>query len=189
MKIILGPASNKLAESIAELTGLEKVHVASKTFPDGEDYVRLDGNVQGEHAVIVQTTSPPQDSRLIQLAFMADAAKRNGAQKVTAVVPYLAYARQDKIFLPGEGVGIETVARMLGTVGVDALISFNVHQAGALGQFSFPAKSLTAIPLLAEYFVQRGFAKASAFAPDKGAMYMAEEATQILARHAGLPPE
>src|SRR3989304_10552181 len=104
MKIVLGPASAELGEKISQLTGLEKITVASRIFPDGESYLRLEGNVQDDHVVIVQTTSPPQDSRLIQLAFMADAAKRNGARKVTAVVPYLAYARQDKIFLKGETI-------------------------------------------------------------------------------------
>ncbi len=185
MKIIIGPASKELAESTAELTSMEKVDVASKTFPDGEGYVRLEGKVQDEHAVIVQTTSPPQDSRLLQLAFMADAAKRNGAKKVTAIVPYLAYARQDKIFLQGEGISIETIARMLRNAGVDALITVNVHQEGVLANFPFPAKSLSAIPLLAEYFIQRGFSKAFALAPDKGAMHIAEEAKKVLGGDAG----
>ncbi|MEM3357080.1 MAG: ribose-phosphate pyrophosphokinase-like domain-containing protein, partial [Candidatus Bathyarchaeia archaeon] len=97
MKIVLGPASTALAEKVAELIGCEKVPVAYKAFPDGENYIRLEGDVQDEHVAIVQTTCAPQDSRLMQLAFMAAAAKRNNAQKVTAIVPYLAYARQDKI--------------------------------------------------------------------------------------------
>ena len=74
MKIVLGSASTTLGEKIAELTNVEKVPVAHKTFPDGESYIRLEGNVQNEHVVIVQTTSTAQDTRLIQLAFMADAA-------------------------------------------------------------------------------------------------------------------
>jgi ribose-phosphate pyrophosphokinase len=110
MKIILGPASTQLGQKIAELLNAEAVPVAFKTFPDGESYVRLEGEVQDEEAVIVQTTSPPQDPKLIQLALLADAAKRNGAKKVWAVVPYLAYARQDKVFLQGEALSIETIA-------------------------------------------------------------------------------
>ena len=113
MKIVLGPASIELADKISKFTGIESVSVAHKTFPDGENYIRLESDVEGEHLVIVQTTCSPQDSRLIQLAFMAAAAKRNKAKKVTAVVPYLAYARQDKIFLKGENISIETVSRML----------------------------------------------------------------------------
>lgn len=185
MKIVLGPTSKELGEKTAELTGLETVQVVSKTFPDGEAYVRLKGTVQDDHLVIVQTTSPPQDNRLMQLAFIADAAKRNGARKVTAVVPYLAYARQDKIFLKGEGISIETVARMLDVAGVDALVTVNVHQENALSKFPFPAKSLSAIPLLAEHFIKDGFKKAFALAPDKGAMYIVEQAKKVLGGECG----
>lgn len=185
MKIILGSASTALGEKIAELTNIEKVPVAHKTFPDGESYIRLEGNVQNEHVVIVQTTSTAQDTRLIQLAFMADAAKRNGASKVTAAVPYLAYARQDKTFLQGEGISIETIARMLQAAGVDALLTVNIHAENALKKFPFPAETLSAIPLLAEYFVQKGYRKAFALAPDKGAMYIAEQAQAVLGGEAG----
>jgi len=185
MKIILGPASTELGEKIAELTNLEKVPVAHRTFPDGESYVRLEGNVQNEHVVMVQTTSTAQDTRLMQLMFMANAAKRNGAKKVTAIVPYLAYARQDKIFLQGENISIETVATMLHAAGVDALVTVNIHAENALKKFPFPAKTLSAIPLLAEYFVQKGYKKAFALAPDKGAMYIAQQAQSVLGGEAG----
>jgi len=185
MKIILGPASTALAERIAELTGYEKVPVIYKTFPDGENYIRLEGTVKDDNVAIVQTSSVPQDSHLMQLAFMAAAAKNNKARKVTAVVPYLAYARQDKVFLPGENVSIETIAHMLKAAGVDALITVNIHAESALNKFSFPAKNLSAIALLAEYFVQKDCRKAFALAPDKGAMYIAQQAQSVLQGEAG----
>ena len=185
MKIILGPSSRELGEKIAELSGFGKVPVVSRVFPDGESYVRLENSVRDAHVAIVQTTSKPQDSNLMQLAFMANAAKRNGAKKITAIVPYLAYARQDKIFLEGENVSIETVAAMLKAAGIDQLITVNIHAETALANFPFPAKTLTAIPLLAEYFVKRGFKKAFALAPDKGAMYIAHQAQQIFVGEAG----
>jgi ribose-phosphate pyrophosphokinase len=141
--------------------------------------------MQDEHVAIVQTTCAPQDSRLIQLAFMAAAAKRNKARKVTAIVPYFAYARQDKIFLPGEGISVETVAQMLKAAGVDALVTVNIHAESTLSKFPFPAKTLSAIPLLAEYFVQKGCKKAFALAPDTGAMYIAEQAQSVLQGEAG----
>jgi ribose-phosphate pyrophosphokinase len=186
LKVISGPASKELAEKISALTGYPNVPVAAKVFPDGESYVRLEGNLQGESVAIVQTTCPPmQDGRLFQLAFMADAAKRGGAVKVTAVVPYLAYARQDKMFLAGEGVSVETVARMLKAAGIDELLTVNIHSENTLKQFSFPAKTVSAIPLLAEYFVQKGFRKAYALSPDKGAMYIAKQAQAVLGGEAG----
>lgn len=185
MKIILGPASTELGERISELTNLEKVGVDQRTFPDGESYVRLLGDVQNEHVIIVQTTSAPQDTRIMQLAFIADAAQRNGARKVTAMVPYLAYGRQDKTFLQGENISVETVSAMLNAAGVDALVTVNVHAEDALKKFPFPARNLSAIPILAEYFLKKGYKRAFALAPDKGAMYIAEQAQRILGGEAG----
>ena len=141
MKVICGPASKALAEGVSALTGFSYVQVASKVFPDGESYVRLEGNFQGEEVAIVQTTCPPlQDGKLFQLAFMADAAKRGGAKKVIAVVPYLAYARQDKMFLSGEGISVETVARMLKASGIDELVTVNIHSEPPLESFLFQPK-------------------------------------------------
>jgi ribose-phosphate pyrophosphokinase len=186
LKVISGPASKELAEVVSALTGFGNVPVSFKFFPDGESYVRLEGSVQGENVAIVQTTCPPQqDGRLFQLAFIADAAKRGGANKVTAVVPYLAYARQDKTFLSGEGISVETIARMLKAAGIDELVTVNIHSESALEQFPFPAKTLSAIPLLAQYFVDKGFKGAFALSPDKGAMHIARQAQEILGGEAG----
>jgi ribose-phosphate pyrophosphokinase len=185
MKIILGPASVQLGKQIAQTLKAETVPVAFKTFPDGENYVRLEGQVQNEDVAIVQTTSPPQDTRLIQLALIADSAKRNGARKITAVVPYMAYARQDKIFLQGEAISAETIAHMLKAAGVEQLITVNVHKEKVLSHFPFPARSVSAIPLLAEYFVKKGQAKAFALSPDEGAVHIAEEAKKVLGGECG----
>lgn len=185
MKIILGPASAQLGKQIAQTLKAETVPVAFKTFPDGENYLRLEGQLQNEDVAIVQTTSPPQDTRLIQLALMADSAKRSGAKKVTAIVPYLAYARQDRIFLQGEPISAETIARMLKAAGVEELLTVNVHQDKVLSRFPFPARSVSAIPLLAEYFVEKGHVKAFALSPDKGAVHIAEEASKILGGECG----
>jgi ribose-phosphate pyrophosphokinase len=186
MKIIAGPASKELAEKVSALTGFENIPVSSKIFPDGESYVRLEGSVQGEDVAILQTTCPPmQDGKLFQLAFMTDAAKRGGASKVSAVVPYLAYARQDKMFLSGEGISVETIARMLKAAGIEEFLTINIHSEQAMGQFPFPAKTISAIPLLAEYFVKKGHKGAYALSPDKGAMDIAKQAQAILGGDAG----
>lgn len=180
MKVIPGPSSKQLGEKIAQLLGVEIIPLSLRTFPDGESYIRLEGKVDNEEVLIVQTTSPPQDSRILQLALIADAAKRNGAKKVTAAVPYLAYARQDKIFLPGEAVSIEAIAHMLKAAGIDSLITVNIHQEKVLERFPFPTKNLSAIPLLAAYFKTRGLIEAFALAPDKGALSIAEQASRTL---------
>jgi ribose-phosphate pyrophosphokinase len=181
MRIVSGPASKELTESVSNVTGYQNVSVVLKVFPDGESYVRLEGDVLGEDIVIVQTACPPmQDGKLFQLAFLADAAKRAGAGRVTAVVPYLAYARQDKLFLSGEGISAKTVVRMLGASGIDDLVTINIHSDHVLSGFSFPVKSISAVSLLADYFVEKGFSGAYALAPDKGAMYIANEAQLVL---------
>ncbi len=108
-----------------------------------------------------------------------------GAKKITAVVPYLAYARQDKTFLAGEGISVETIARMLKAAGIDEFLTVNVHSESTLVQFPFPAKTLSAIPLIAEYFVKKGFKGAFALSPDKGAMYIAKQAQEVLGGDAG----
>lgn len=185
MKIIPGPASKQLGERIAERLGIEIVSLVFKRHPDGESYVRVEGTVQNEEIAVVQTTSPPQDTRLIQLALIADAAKRHGAKKITAIVPYLAYTRQDRLFLKGEAISIETIARMLKVAGVDNLITVNVHKEEILSKFPFPARTVSAVPLLAEHFKNRSCENAFALAPDKGAVWLAEEARNILGGESG----
>ena len=181
MKIISGPASIELAKKVSNLTGYQNIPVVSKVFPDGESYVRLDGNVSDEDIAIIQTTCPPcQDRQLFQLAFIVDAAKRLGAGKITAVVPYLAYARQDKMFLSGEGISVGTIARMLGASGIDDFLTVNIHSEHILSEFPFSVRNASAISLLASYFVEKGHTNAFALAPDKGAMYIAKEAQQVL---------
>jgi len=186
MKIISGPASIELAKNVSNITGYQNVPVVSKIFPDGESYVRLDGDVSGDDVAIVQTTCPPlQNGKLFQLAFMADVAKRMDAGKVIAVVPYFAYARQDKVFLSGEGISVGTIARMLGASGINELLTVNIHSSHVLPEFPFPSRTVSAISLLAEYLAERGYKNAFALAPDKGAMYIAKEAQQVLGGDVG----
>lgn len=186
MKIISGPASKPLAEAVSAQTGYPNVQVAAKVFPDGESYVRLEAEVKEEEVAIIQTTCPPmQDGRLLQLCFMADAAKRGGAKKVTAVVPYLAYARQDKMFLSGEGISVETISRMLKAAGIDELLTVNIHSEHSLGQFPFPARTVSAISLISKYFLEKGYKGAFALSPDKGAMYIAQQAQAVLGGDVG----
>jgi len=180
MKIIPGPSSIKLGNSIAEILGIETVSIAHKKFPDGESYIRFEGEVAGEEVAIVQTTGPPQDTNLIQLFILADAAKDLGAKRVIAVVPYLAYARQDKRFLPGEAISIQTIGKLLKASGIDELLTVNVHQEKVLEKFEIPARNISAIGLLANYFKSRGLEGAFALAPDKGASEFATEASKIL---------
>ncbi len=180
MKIIPGPSSTELGRKIAEILGVETVSVAHKKFPDSESYIRLEEEVKGEEIVIVQSTGPPQDTNLIQLFILADAAKDLGAKRIIAIVPYLAYARQDKRFLPGEAISIQTIGKLLKTSGINELITVNVHESKVLEKFEIPAKSISAIGLLADYFKSKGLERAFALAPDEGAAEFAIEASKVL---------
>jgi ribose-phosphate pyrophosphokinase len=180
VKVIPGPASTELGTKIAELIEVEVVPVTFKFFPDGESYVRLNSAVKGDDVLVVQTTSPPQDTHLLQLLQLCDTAKDLGAKEITAVVPYLAYARQDKRFLDGEAVSINTVRKFIEAVGVDRLLTVNIHKEEVLHRFSIPAENLSAMPLLAEYFFDKGLAGALSLAPDEGAVNLVKETAAIL---------
>jgi len=178
--VIPGPASQKLGTRIADLLKVRVVPVGFKRFPDGESYIRLDGDIKGEEVVVVQTTSPPQDTHFLQLFLMIDTAKNLGAKRVVAVVPYFAYARQDKRFLSGEAITVETIIKLLEASGLDQFITVNIHEKKILEKFHIPAQSLSAMTLLAEHFKEKGLAGAFSLAPDQGALEWAKEADSVL---------
>jgi len=165
---------------VAKELGVPVVRVGFKTFPDGESYIRFLDQVRGEDVALIQSTHPPQDTNLLRLLLMASTAKRLGARSVIAVVPYLAYARQDKEFLKGEAVSIDVVIRLIEASGVDELITFDIHSEDILERFSIPAKSISAVPALAEHVKSMGLSGALSVAPDEGAIGLAKIASGIL---------
>lgn len=180
MIILPGPASQDLANRLAAELKARLVPVFFKKFPDGESYLRIEGDVQNEDVVIIQTTSPPQNERLMQLFFLASAAKDQGAQRIRVVVPYLAYSRQDKIFLPGEAFSAKTVVDIIRSCGVAQIITVNAHNPTALDTFSIPIKDLSAISLLAKYFRDQDFEGAVSLSMGKKGLATAEEAATVL---------
>jgi ribose-phosphate pyrophosphokinase len=180
MIVVPGPASQNLGKKIAEILSARIVDVNLKTFPDGEYCLRFDGDLKGEQVIVVQSTGPPQDTNILQLLMMIDAAKDLGAEKVTAVVPYLAFARQDKRFLPGEAVSVATFVKLIEASGTDRFLTVNIHAKDILKRFSIPTENLSAITSLAEHFKTQGLDEAFSLSPDKGAIKLAEEANQVL---------
>jgi ribose-phosphate pyrophosphokinase len=182
MKIIAGPASKELGEKIAQILKIETVPVIFKTFPDGESYVRFDAeSLDNEDVTIVQTTSPPQDQRLMQLFLMADNALDLGAKSITIVVPYFAYTRQDKRFMPGEAFSVKTIMKLLGNCGVSRIITVNSHNPAVLKALKIPVEDLSAVSLLAKYFEEEGLVENPvALSLGKKALGMATEAHNIL---------
>ena len=180
MIVIPGPASTDLGQRLAELLKSKVVSVELKRFPDGESYIRFADNVENEDVVIVQTTSPPQNENLVRLLLMADNAKDSGAKSITAIVPYFAYARQDKRFRPGEAFSMKTVLAMLETCGVSRIITVNSHNPAVLKTLKLPIQDLSAITLLAEHFKKQGFKNAFSVSLGKKGMDIAVEADKVL---------
>lgn len=148
--VLAGPASEDMGKAVAEKLGLELLKAEFKVFPDGESRFTFDGKVSGKTVLVVQSTHQPVDQHLFQLLLASHHLSQEGA-KVTAVVPYLAYARQDKEFLPGEGVTLGIVAHLMRSAGVRRLATVDIHSAEGLSLFSFPTYSVSAIPALVAY--------------------------------------
>ena len=181
MKVIPGPASKDLGEKLAKQLNAEVTPVFLKIFPDGESYIRFESqSLKNEDIVIVQTTSPPQDQRLIQLLLMADNAKDMGAKSITAVVPYFAYGRQDKRFLPGEALSTKTIVKLLEECGVNKIITVNAHNPAVLKTFKILVQDLSAISLLAQYFKTKKLVNPLSLSMGKKAISVAQEADSIL---------
>ena len=180
MIVVPGPASQELGQKIAELLKTKVVSVEFKRFPDGESYIRFDDDVENEDAVIVQTTSPPQNENLLQLFLMANNAKDMKAKTITVVVPYFAYSRQDKRFRLGEAFSIKTIVTLLEACGVHRIITVNAHNPKVLGTFRIRFDDLSAINLLAEHFKNQGFDDAFSLSLGKKARAVAAEANDVL---------
>jgi len=178
--VVPGPASQELGQKIAELLKTKVVPVEFKRFPDGESYIRFDGKIETEDVIIVQTTSPPQNENFLQLFLMADNAKDMKTKTITAVVPYLAYSRQDKRFRSGEAFSIKTIVTLLKACGVHRIITVNAHNPKVLKAFRIRFDDLSAISLLAEHFKDQGFDGAFSLSLGKKARAVAAEANDVL---------
>lgn len=151
MKLVAGPASTHLAEKIADKTGLELIKLEHKIFPDGESYLRFPEEIEGEDLVVIQGTHPPQDRHLIQAYLIAETALDLGAGSVTLVSPYLAYARQDKRFRPGEPISILSVLKLLKSAGYGKIYTVNIHSPWIAEKSPMPLIDLHAEKALADY--------------------------------------
>jgi len=178
MKVIGGSASIALARGIARELSVGFIDVAFERhpggFPDGERYVRVVGSVEGEHVILVQTTHP--DSMIVELLLLADAVRDAGARRVTAVVPYYGYGRQDKRFLAGEAISAKTIAKHIG-VGCDELVTMTIHNPEVLKTFPVPSRDVDGIPAIGRY--QKGMDVDLLVAPDENAIRLVKTASAI----------
>jgi ribose-phosphate pyrophosphokinase len=140
-----------------------------KRFPDGELYLRFTAKIGQDHVAIIQSTCHPQNDNLIGLLLMLDTAKNLGAKRITAVVPYLAYARQDKSFKSGEAVSLLTVLKLIGQAGADELVTVDIHEESSIRGLSLPVKNLTAMPLVGKYLNRLKLKNPAVLGADQGA--------------------
>jgi ribose-phosphate pyrophosphokinase len=177
--VVAGPSSEELAKAMAAKLGLRLLPSEFKVFPDGETKFTSQEKVSGNNVLVVQSTYPPVDQHVFQLLLASHQLSQDGA-KVTAVVPYLAYARQDKEFMQGEGVTLGVLAHLMRSVGVRRLVTVDIHSAEGLSLFSFPTYSVSAIPALVDYAkTELNYRDPVVISPDFGASKRTEAFAQL----------
>ena len=174
--VVTGPGSFDLANKIAKSLQAQLAVAGLRIFSDGESSIRL-GKVQ-KNCIIVQSTHPPTDRHIMQLLMMAKKCMDDGAQEVCAVIPYLAYARQDRAFLEGEVVSIALVAKLFETIGIKHVITVDIHSQLAMSYFQ-SIQNVSSIRLLADYAANLKLPDPIAVSPDAGGANRAKE----FARH------
>jgi len=175
MYIIGGTTSEKIAKDLCKDLEASLVKTTSKRFPDDELYIRILDDISKKHVVIIQTTYP--DQKIIELFLLQDAVKEAGAKKITVVIPYLGYARQDKKFKDGEPVSAKAIAKLI-SLNADKVITVDPHKEYILDFFTIPAFSCSAVPEIAKYLKRKKIDMI--LAPDKGALDRAKKASTII---------
>ncbi|TFG66173.1 MAG: ribose-phosphate pyrophosphokinase [Gemmatimonadales bacterium] len=172
MMVMTGTANPILATRIAEQLGQPLCDVTLLRFADGEIFVRINENVRGRDVFVIQSTNPPAEN-LMELLLLIDAAKRASAARVTAVVPYYGYARQDRKDQPRVSIAAKLVANLIVAAGADRLITIDFHQHQLQGFFDIPVDHLYAAPAFMEHYRARHLEEVVVVATDVGAAKMA----------------
>jgi ribose-phosphate pyrophosphokinase len=180
LKILSGSANLSLAEAVAKKIGVELTRLLLERFPDSEMHVEIQESVRGDDVYVIQPTSPPVDEHLVELLLIADACRRAGAARLTAVIPYFGYARQDRRARGREPVGVRVVADLIRTAGLERVVALDLHSAAVEGALSVPLEHLSAVSLLAEAARPWVGTKTVVVAPDLGAVKLAERYGKIL---------
>jgi ribose-phosphate pyrophosphokinase len=187
--LIAGPASQSLSILIAEELNIPYINTEFKRFPDGENYLRLniedETSIANKEVIIVQSTGPSfqgsQNERLFQLLMMIDSVIRIGVENIKVVVPYLAYARQDKIFRPGESKFANVIVRLIDSMEIDEFYTVDVHNPEIMEEFTCKAINIDSMQVLADYIKAKGGKDIVVVSPDKGAV----ERSKAFASHFG----
>jgi ribose-phosphate pyrophosphokinase len=172
MLLMSGSANRPLAEEVAAHLGQPLCAVTIRRFADGELFVKIDENVRGRDVYIVQPTNPPAEN-MMELLLLMDAAKRASAARVTAVIPYFGYARQDRKDQPRVAISAKLMANMVSMAGADRVLAMDFHQHQLQGFFDLPVDHLYAAPVLVNHYRQKSLRDLVIVAPDVGSAKMA----------------
>ncbi|MFQ5816972.1 MAG: ribose-phosphate diphosphokinase [Terriglobia bacterium] len=168
LKIFSGSANQPLAEAICRQLEVSLGEAILGKFSDGETYFQVLENVRGADVFVVQPTSHPVDSHLMELLLMVDAFKRASAARITAVISYYGYARQDRKDKPRVPISAKLVADLIATAGTSRVLTLDLHAPQIQGYFDIPVDHLYATPVMLDYFQEKGFADLTIVAPDAG---------------------
>jgi ribose-phosphate pyrophosphokinase len=180
VKIFSGTSNLPLAKSIAASIGLDLGKCTISTFPDGETFVKIEENVRGEDVYIVQSTSPPSNHHYMELFIMMDAVRRASAKRITAVLPFYGYARQDRKDQPRVPITAKLVANLLVAAGASRVLTMDLHAQQIQGFFDIPVDHLYAAPVMYEYLKKKKLTDLVVVSPDVGGLKMAHAYSQVL---------
>jgi ribose-phosphate pyrophosphokinase len=168
LKVFSGSAHPALAAEIAEFLGVPLGHARLHRFPDSEVAFQIDENIRGTDVFVVQPTCKPVDEHLVELCVMIDAFRRSSASRITAVVPYYGYARQDRKDKPRVPISAKLVANLLSAAGANRVLTMDLHKAQIQGFFDIPVDHLFAAPVIIEHLSKFGHDGLTIVSPDAG---------------------
>lgn len=180
MKIFSGTANPPLARAICASIGMELGKCSVQPFPDGETFVKIEENVRGEDVFIVQPTSPPTNHNLMELFIMMDALRRASAARITTVLPFYGYARQDRKDQPRVPITAKLIANLLIAAGANRILTMDLHAQQIQGFFDIPVDHLYAAPVMYEYLKKKRLTDLVVVSPDIGGLKMAHAYSQTL---------
>ncbi len=179
LRLFTGRANPRLAGGICDYLQIEPGRIEVSDFSDGEVFVQIQENVRGQDVFLVQSTCQPANQHLMELLIMADACRRASAARITAVIPYFGYGRQDRKDRPRVPITAKLVADLIAAAGVNRVLALDLHAGQLQGYFNMPVDHLFAAPVLVEHFKQQKFQNLTIIAPDGGGV---ERATAFAKR-------
>ena len=180
VKIFSGTSNPPLARAICAYIGIALGKSTVKPFPDGETFVKIEENVRGEDVFLVQSTSPPTNHHLMEMFIMMDALRRASAARITAVMPFYGYARQDRKDQPRVPITAKLVANLVVAAGANRVLTMDLHAQQIQGFFDIPVDHLYAAPVMYEYLRKKHLRDLVVVSPDVGGLKMAYAYSQVL---------